>query len=879
MKYLFRIEGIDCANCAAKIERALNKDGLFKEAYINFMLKKVEVHTEEKDSKMIEEKIRKIANKVEDGVVITPWDNQTQEATQAVAQKHLFKIDGIDCANCAAKIERALNKDDFFKEAYINFMLKKVEVLTEENNVTLIEEKLKKIANKVEDGVIIESWDNQASSTTSYRHEHGDGCGCGEAHHHSHKDECGCGVDHHHQHENGCGCGDHHHKQVTRKKVAKRTATRKAVAGKATVRSIGTVENNRIEKVKKPKNEVSQAPKSAIQKFKEYLKTEDAMMMRIIVGLGLLLFGAVSKLEVFTIISYVIVGYDIVLKAVKNIIKGKVFDENFLMTIATLAAFVIGEYSEAVAVMLFYQVGEYFQSKAVAKSRKAIEGLMDIKPEFARVKRNGNWVVVAPGEVRIGDTLAVRPGEKIPLDGIIVKGKSNLDHSALTGESVPVFMEEGSEVLSGSINVDQLIEIKVTQTLQNSTVSKILDLIENATSKKAQTEQFITKFAAVYTPAVVIAAALIAIIPSLVTGDWNHWIYTSIVFLVISCPCALVVSIPLGFFGGIGAASKCGVLIKGSNYLEKLTQIDTVVMDKTGTITKGSFEVIGIFPARKGLEEDLIRYAVQIERNSNHPIARAIANYRSELVTEELTDYTEKAGYGLSATLKGKKVIAGNERFMEMNHVEYKVPKMLGTSVHVAVDGEYIGCLIVADVVKEESMKAIEELKKQGIQKVIMLTGDKKEVAEYIGGEVGVDQVYAELLPQDKVHQVEKLIEEGNKVAFVGDGINDAPVLALADVGIAMGGIGSDAAVEASDIVLMQDNLMQINKGIEIAKYTKRIVKQNIIFALGTKFLVMILGILGFANMWLAVFADVGVSIIAILNAIRILPKHGKMDK
>lgn len=770
--------------------------------------------------------------------------------------KYLFRIEGIDCANCAAKIERALNKEKIFQEAYINFMLKKVEIHTEEKDIQLVEDKVRQIANRVEDGITITVFDQATAHAHSHSHEESCGCGTDHAHDHKHEESCGCGTDHSHDHNHGesCGCGVQH------------TRSESAI----TLESMPKVVKERNEKIKE---------EAQIDKIGAYLKTEEAMMMRILIGLGLLIFGAVTKLEIFAIISYIVVGYDIVLKAIKNIIKGKVFDENFLMTIATLAAFIIGEYNEAVAVMLFYQVGEYFQSKAVAKSRKAIEGLMDIKPEFARVKRNGNWVVLSPSEVKIGDIIAIRPGEKIPLDGVIVKGKSNIDQSALTGESVPIFAKEGNEVLSGSINVDQLLEVRVTQLLQDSTVSKILDLIENATSKKAETEQFITKFAAVYTPAVVIAAVAIAIIPSLITGNWNHWIYTSIVFLVISCPCALVVSIPLSFFGGIGAASKCGVLVKGSNYLEKLTQINTVVLDKTGTITKGSFEVIGVFPEVKDKEEELICYAVQIEKHSNHPIAKAIANYKVIDVEEELTQYVEKAGYGLSAVIKGKNVIAGNERFMEMNQVKYKVPRVLGTSVHVAVDGEYLGCLIVADVVKEESKKAIQLLKEKGIKKVIMLTGDKKEVAEHIGKEVGVDQVYAELLPQDKVKQVEKLISEGSKVAFVGDGINDAPVLALADVGIAMGGIGSDAAVEASDIVLMQDNLMQICKGLEIASYTKKIVKQNIVFALGTKFLVMILGLLGIANMWLAVFADVGVSIIAILNAIRILPKHGKMNK
>lgn len=750
--------------------------------------------------------------------------------------KYSFRIEGIDCANCAAKIERALNKEPMFQEASINFMLKKVEIHTEEKDIKKVEEQVKYIANRIENGVTLTAFDKAVKQSVTHTEHHHEGCGCTQTHVPHSQGGCECKEAHTHESHNVgcCECGINHSRHHSKRDIIQ------------------------------------------IDQIKSYLKTEEAMLMRILIGLGLLIFGAVTNLTYFAIIAYVVVGYDIVLKAIQNIVKGKVFDENFLMTIATLAAFIIGEYNEAVAVMLFYQVGEYFQSKAVAKSRKAIEGLMDIKPEFARVKRQGNWVVLPPNEVQVNDLIAIRPGEKIPLDGVIVKGTSHIDYSALTGESIPAFKEEGHEVLSGSINIDQLIEVKVTQVLQDSTVSKILDLIENATSKKAPTEQFITKFAAVYTPAVVIAALAIALIPSLITGGWEHWIYTSIVFLVISCPCALVVSIPLSFFGGIGAMSKSGVLVKGSNYLEKLTQIDTLVLDKTGTITKGSFEVIGIFPEVNVKEEELVSYAVLIEKNSNHPIAKAIANYKTLDTTEEIVDYVEKAGYGLSAKIGGKTVIAGNERFMQMHKIAYQRPTQLGTSVHVAVDGNYLGHLIVADVVKEESKEAIALLKQKGIKQVIMLTGDKQEVAEHIGKVVGVDQVYAELLPQDKVSQVEKLINEGNKVAFVGDGINDAPVLALADIGIAMGGIGSDAAVEASDIVLMQDNLMQICKGLDIAHYTKKIVKQNIVFALGTKFLVMLLGILGIANMWLAVFADVGVSIIAILNAIRILPKHGK---
>lgn len=810
MKFIFRIEGIDCANCGAKIERALENDKMFDEAYLNFMLKKIEVHTKEKDEQVVEERVRKIATRIEGDATITRLDTgyRGEVEVRTASQQH-EDAEGCGCTG----------------------------------------------------------------HDHSHEHKHEEGCGCtghDHSHEHKHGEGCGCsGHDHSHEHKHGegCGCDSHGHNSHGH------NHSKGTSCGESCGCSGHTHEHNACSVDKKDHFPAGCGCGCTAPKSKE---KENKMLIRIIGALALLLLGIVTDLDLFIFASYIVIGYDIVLKAITNIAKGKVFDENFLMTIATVAAFVIGEHPEAVAVMLFYQVGEYFQSKAVAKSRKAIEGLMDIKPEFARVKQDGKWNVVSPDAIRVGDIIAVRPGEKIPLDGVIIKGTTTIDHSALTGESVPVFAEENSEVLSGSINIEQLIEVRVTQVLRDSTVSKILDLIENATSKKAQTEKFITKFAAVYTPIVVIVAVLIAIIPSLLTGDWNHWIYTSIVFLVISCPCALVVSIPLSFFGGIGAASKQGVLIKGSNYLERLKEVDTFVMDKTGTITKGSFEVIGVFPAQEGLEEDLINYGVQLERYSNHPIAKAIANYKQDVVEVEMNAFTEKAGYGLSAIIADKKVIAGNERYMQEENIAYQIPQVIGTSVHVAVDGAYLGCIIVADVVKDESKAAIKKLKEKGIKKVIMLTGDKKEVADHIGKEVGIDQVYAELLPQDKVTKVQELIDKGEKVAFVGDGINDAPVLALADLGIAMGGIGSDAAVEASDIVLMQDNLMQVVKGMDIAKQTERIVKQNIIFALGTKFIVMLLGILGIANMWLAVFADVGVSIIAILNAIRILPQKDK---
>ncbi|MDF2594367.1 MAG: cadA [Clostridia bacterium] len=589
-----------------------------------------------------------------------------------------------------------------------------------------------------------------------------------------------------------------------------------------------------------------------------------------LLGGGLLVLGAVFKLDILFILAYVVTGYDVIWQAIRNCIKGRMLDENFLMTLATIAAFVIGEYPEAVAVMMFYKIGEYMQDKAVDYSTREIEKAMDIRPDFARVIRDGEQVV-NPKEVKINEMIEVRPGEKIPLDGVVIEGSSTLDASMLTGEALPVFVKKGDSVLSGSINHDGVIKIRVTEEFKNSTVSKILELIQSASSKKSKSENFITKFARWYTPIVVGIAVLTAIVPSLITGDFKEWVYTSIVFLVISCPCALVVSVPLGFFGGIGAASKAGVLVKGSNYLEELNGIDTLVLDKTGTITKGKFGVVSII-AEDITKEEVLEYAAILEAFSNHPIAKSIVKEYGREVSKDriVSDYKEITGQGIKAKIDGIEVLVGNEKLMVSSSIQFAPLHEMGSHVYVARAGEYLGCIIVADEIKRDSKEAISALKQNGIKKVVMLTGDKKHIADKIGKEVGIDEVYAELLPQDKVAKLEEQLKTG-KVAFVGDGINDAPVLARADIGIAMGGVGSDAAIEASDIVLMTDRLSSIGDVLSIAKRTRRIVTQNIVFALGIKVIVLVLGLLGIANMWLAVFADVGVSFLAVINSIRVL--------
>lgn len=576
------------------------------------------------------------------------------------------------------------------------------------------------------------------------------------------------------------------------------------------------------------------------------------------------------------ILSYLIVGTDIVKKAIRNILRGKVFDENFLMTIATIGAFAIEEFPEAVAVMLFYQVGELFQSYAVDKSRKSIASLMDIRPDYANLLKDGVAEKVSPDEVKIGDIILVKPGEKVPLDGTVIEGESMLDTSALTGEAVPRKAAVGDEVLSGCINQNGILKIEVTKEFGESTVSKILELVENASSKKSKSENFITKFAKYYTPIVVIIAVVLAIIPPLLFENqvFSDWLYRALSFLVVSCPCALVISIPLSFFGGLGGASKMGILIKGSNYLEALANTETVVFDKTGTLTKGVFEVQKVEAVDMPYEE-LIKIAAHAENYSNHPISTSIKKaYSKENDTSVIEDAKEIAGQGIEAKIEGKEVLAGNEKLMKERNINYTKCEEAGTVVYVAINNQYAGSILISDKIKEDSKKAIEELKKNGIKQTVMLTGDRKTEGEAVAKELNLDKVYAELLPDGKVEKVEKILKEKSskgKLIFVGDGINDAPVLALADIGIAMGALGSDAAIEAADIVIMTDEPSKISNAIKLSKKTMRIVKENIIFAIAVKVAVLILSALGLSTMWEAVFADVGVSIIAIINSLRVL--------
>ena len=582
--------------------------------------------------------------------------------------------------------------------------------------------------------------------------------------------------------------------------------------------------------------------------------------------------------RVIYLISYIIVGFEILKKAVRNIKRGKVFDENFLMSVATIGAFAIQEFPEAVAVMLFYQIGELFQDYAVDKSRKSISDLMDLRPDYANVLRNGKEEKIDPDDVKIDEIIIVKPGEKVPLDGVVLEGNSFIDSKALTGEPKPRRVAESDEILSGCINLEGILKIRVKKEYDESTVSKILELVENASSKKSKSEKFITKFAKYYTPIVVIVAVFLALIPPLIikNATFSDWLYRALSFLVVSCPCALVISIPLSFFGGIGGASKNGILIKGSNYLEALSNLETVVFDKTGTLTEGVFKVqkinsIGIS------EEELLQIAAYAEWYSNHPIAKSVKQEYSKNVEEvKIKNVKEITGKGILASIDEKQVLIGNEKLMQEYNINYEKSKEVGTILYIAIDNVFSGTILISDKIKDDSVKCIELIKTNGIKQTIMLTGDKKEIAENISKELGIDTVHSELLPDEKVHKMEELLKnktQNKKIAFVGDGINDAPVLALADIGIAMGGLGSDSAIEAADIVIMTDEPSKISTAIKISKKTMKIVRENIIFAITIKIIVLILSALGIATMWEAVFADVGVAIIAILNSLRMLNK------
>lgn len=781
--------------------------------------------------------------------------------------KKTFLLKGLDCPNCAAKIEKEVGSLNGVSLSSVNLMKQMLTIEVETAVADTVAKQIESIVHSHEPDVEV-SEKTTVQLTKVYLLK---GLDC---------PNCSAKIEKEVGELNGVSSS------VVNLMKQTLTISVDASVAMTVAKQIEAIVHNH-----EPEVEVSEyaAEATTIKNTKNKDDKDDSkkMIFRLISGavffaIGIIL-GELVKAPLpvelaFLIISYIILGGDIVLKAVKNITKGRVFDENFLMTLSTVGAFIIGEYPEAVAVMLFYQVGEFFQDMSVKRSRKSIANLMDIRPDSATVNRNGELVTVAPESVSIGEVIVVKPGEKIPLDGIVIDGESMLDTKALTGESVPRTVHQGDEALSGCINQSGVLTIRVTKAFGESTVAKIIDLVENASSRKAPTENFITTFARYYTPVVVILAAILAIVPPLAFGgDWIEWIRRGMVFLVISCPCALVISIPLTFFGGIGAASKHGVLVKGSNYLEALNNVSTVVFDKTGTLTKGVFNVTDIISANGFTSEQILEYAARAESFSNHPIAKSIlASYGKEVDQATITDYKEISGHGISAVADGKKVLAGNTKLMEAENISYTICDKVGTKVYVAIDGQYAGCILIADEVKADSKSAIAALKRIGVEKTVMLTGDDEKIGKAVAEQLGLDDYYTQLLPDQKVEKLELLDNKkrsGSKLAFIGDGINDAPVLARADVGIAMGGLGSDAAIEAADVVLMTDEPSKLVEAIEVAKATKRIVIQNIVLALAIKGVFLVLGAFGIAGMWEAVFGDVGVAMIAVLNAMRIMKK------
>jgi len=779
-------------------------------------------------------------------------------------------LEGLDCANCAAKIEERVGKLEHVTLSSMNFVTKTltIEVL-QSGDMDQVMSGTTAIVAKLEPDVVVKE---KVFSKADKKILMLMGLGCAN---------CAAKIEKEVKTIDGVvnATVDFVSKKLIIEVKHKRELPRIVEeATKIAVRIESGVKVVDIEEQKKKgENEESKQEEDGINKV-EFIRLGAGFVL-FLVGI-IMTFSPMIELGVF-LTSYLLVGGNVVLKAIKNIARGQVFDENFLMGVATIGAFAIGEYPEGVAVMLFYQVGELFQSMAVNHSRRSISALMDIRPDFANLKIGDNVEKVSPEDVAVGDTIIVKPGEKVPLDGKVISGTSMLDTSAITGESVPREVETGDDILSGTINKNGLLTVLVTKEFGESTVSKILDLVQNASSRKAPTENFITKFARYYTPVVVIVALALAVIPPLTIpgATFSDWIYRALVFLVVSCPCALVISIPLGFFGGIGGASKAGILMKGSNYLEALNNVDTVVFDKTGTLTKGVFKVTKIVNITNQLsDEDLLEYAAYTESYSNHPIAQSILKaYDKNIDKSVIEDYDEISGYGISAKVKGKNILAGNLKLMKKENVSFDEnlsKDEVGTIIHMVIDQIYSGFIVISDELKEDSKRAIQELRKLGVKKLVMLTGDNKAIGEKIGQQLGLDEVYSELLPHQKVEKLEMLEgREGRKgkLVFVGDGINDAPVLTRADIGIAMGGIGSDAAIEAADVVIMTDEPSKIASAIRIAKRTKTIVWQNIIFAFVVKGIVLVLGAGGLATMWEAVFADVGVAVLAVFNAMRVL--------
>lgn len=818
------LEGIDCANCAAKVERGVAKVAGVANSSVNYMTETLSFEVTEEKEHLVLSNVQQKVKKLEPDVTLkNKVDGRLIEINPPLTKVSYLKddrknyewiLEGIDCANCAAKVERGVATVPGVTSSNVNFMTETLSFEVVGGNKNDVLAHVKQTIGTLEPDVVLRK---KVDGTL-------------------------------------IGNGTESHKDTV------------------SIESISV------------KDETSHKQTNRAFLVNLFGNKTKMTIIRLILGLGILATGMFlpmdgqASLGLF-IMAYLITGYDVVGRAIRNIFRGQVFDENFLMTIATLSAFYIQEYPEAVAVMLFYQVGEVFQDIAVSKSRRSIADLMDIRPDYANLVTGNNVEKVAPEAINIGDIILIRPGEKVPLDGKVVEGTSAMDTSALTGESVPRSVKPEDSILSGFINKNGLIKVVVEKPFAESTVKKILDLVQNASGRKAPTEQFITKFARYYTPIVVIAAALLAIVPPLLVpgATFNEWIYRASIFLVISCPCALVVSIPVGFFGGIGSASRKGILVKGSNFLEGLNDLRYVVMDKTGTLTKGKFELTAIEPKNGINSEQLLELAAYAEAHSTHPIADSIKErYGRDIKEERITAYNEISGHGIQATIGGKEVLAGNARLMDKFSVGFTEVQEIGTVVYLAVDKVYSGHLLISDAIKDDAIESIAEMKKLGIKNIIMLTGDSKKVGEAVANKLGITEVYSELLPQDKVAKFEEILsrkEKNEKVAFVGDGINDTPVLARSDIGIAMGGLGSDAAIEAADVVLMDDRPSKIVTAMQVAKNTRRIVWQNIFFALGVKGLFLVLGAFGIATMWEAVFADVGVTVIAVLNSMRILNK------
>lgn len=858
------LNGLTCAHCAETIGEVVKNIHGVQSSNMNFISKKLTLEIDSSyDEEAIISEVIALIDTIEPGLDIRVLNKRVN----ADNKKELM-LNGLTCAHCAEVIGDKVKSLEGIQSSNLNFVNKKLtlELNSRKNEDKIIEDVIGLI-DSIEPGLDIQVLENKNELYI--------------------KKDIILG---------GLNCA--HCAEVIGNKVSSldgvKTSNINFVNKKLSVEINNTDEDIIIKNIINIINDTEPGldikvegtiENKTIKKETKIVKDNNKLkLLKILLGAFVFIFafyeemmGVESKYSILIfLVSYILVGGDVVYKALRNMTKGRIFDENFLMTVATVGAIAIGDASEAVGVMLFYKVGEYLQELAVGKSRKSISDLMQIKPDVANLKVGNSIKVVDPEEVEIGDFIIVKPGEKVPLDGIIVDGNSMVDTSALTGESVLRTVNSGDELLSGFINKNSLLTVKVTKSFSESTVSKILDLVENASSKKSKTENFISVFSKYYTPIVVILATLIAVIPPIfVSGAmFSDWLHRGLVFLVVSCPCALVLSIPLSYFSGIGFASKNGILIKGSNYLEALRYVDTVVFDKTGTLTEGVFDVVKVNSVGIS-EEELIKYASIAEANSNHPIAKSILNYyNKEVNLNKIESYEEIAAYGIKVKYENEEILAGNEKLMTVNNIEVNKNEEIGTVVYIAVNNQFKGSIVISDKIKSDSEKAIKEIKDQGIKETVMLTGDNKEVADSVARQLKVDKVYSNLLPNEKVEKIESIYEGRNdkeKIAFVGDGINDAPVLARVDVGIAMGGLGSDAAIEAADIVIMTDEPSKIAEGIKISKKTYKIVWQNIIFALGIKIIVMIFGALGIASMWEAVFADVGVALIAVLNAMRIM--------